>query len=63
MARSLIDIVALDLLLEGQLAKHASLKDFKLVVCAKNQMQRAAIGMRGSIACVAIVRVTPAGGT
>jgi hypothetical protein len=31
-ARSLIDIVALDLLLEEQLAKHASLKDFKLVV-------------------------------
>jgi hypothetical protein len=31
-ARSLIDIVALDLQLEEQLAKHASLKDFKLVV-------------------------------
>ena len=32
MARSLIDIGALDLQLEEQLAKHASLKDFKLVV-------------------------------
>ena len=32
MTRSLIDIVALDLRLEEQLAKHASLKDFKLVV-------------------------------
>ena len=32
MERSLIDIVALDLLLEEQLAKHASLKDFKRVV-------------------------------
>ena len=32
MARSLIDIVALDLQLEEQLAKHASLKDFKVVV-------------------------------
>jgi hypothetical protein len=32
MERSLIDIVALDLLLEEQLAKHGSLKDFKLVV-------------------------------
>ena len=32
MARSLIDIVALDLQLEEQLAKHASLKVFKLVV-------------------------------
>jgi hypothetical protein len=31
-ARSLIDIVTLDLQLEEQLAKHASLKDFKLVV-------------------------------
>ena len=32
MARSLIDLVALDSQLEEQLAKHASLKDFKLVV-------------------------------
>lgn len=32
MARSLIDIVTLDLQMEEQLAKHASLKDFKLVV-------------------------------
>ena len=32
MARSLIDIVVLDLQLKEQLAKHASLKDFKLVV-------------------------------
>jgi hypothetical protein len=31
-ARFLIDIVALDLQMEEQLAKHASLKDFKLVV-------------------------------
>jgi hypothetical protein len=31
-ARSLIDLVALDLQLEEQLAKHASVKDFKLVV-------------------------------
>ena len=32
MARSLIDIVALDLQLEEQLASHSSLKDFKVVL-------------------------------
>jgi hypothetical protein len=31
-ARSLIDIVALDLQLEEQLASHSSLKDFKVVL-------------------------------